>query len=319
MVIGAGGARLKTIATKARLDMEKLFGGKVHLEVWVKVKSGWTDNQQLLHDSAMPDRGKSRQDSQPASCCTAIPTAKRAWSSNLSPATPAAWRWSRAARAGPRRCCAACCSLSSRCSELGRQDASCERSIRAEWQGGLPQLKGRGLLCGFYLNELMVKLLAREDPHEQLFETYDGTLRALAAGGDHAAILRRFEKRFLQELGYALTLDRDAESGEAILPVPRIVIGRPRAGALQWEQRGKPDRIARTDPARPRARRLFQSGHHAAKQGVDAHVAQSLSRQSNAQHAAALEGPAAAMISCVETRRAAEPEQVSGCRRRAAP
>ena len=50
MVIGAGGARLKAIASKARLDMEKLFGGKVHLEVWVKVKSGWTEDQRLLHE-----------------------------------------------------------------------------------------------------------------------------------------------------------------------------------------------------------------------------------------------------------------------------
>ena len=39
---------MKAIATKARIDMEKLFGGKVHLEVWVKVKSGWTENPQLL-------------------------------------------------------------------------------------------------------------------------------------------------------------------------------------------------------------------------------------------------------------------------------
>ena len=89
---------------------------------------------------------------------------------------------------------------------------------KAEWQGGLPQLRGIALLCGFYLNELMVKLLAREDPHEQLFETYDRTLRALATGSDHAGILRRFEKRFLQELGYALTLDHDPESGEPIHP-----------------------------------------------------------------------------------------------------
>lgn len=87
---------------------------------------------------------------------------------------------------------------------------------KAEWQGGLPQLKGVALLCGFYLNELMVKLLAREDPHEVLFETYAQTLRALAAGADHAAVLRRFEMRFLQELGYALTLDRDALSGSSI-------------------------------------------------------------------------------------------------------
>ena len=48
IVIGAKGGQLKVIATKARIDMEKLFGSKVHLEVWVKVKSGWTENQQLL-------------------------------------------------------------------------------------------------------------------------------------------------------------------------------------------------------------------------------------------------------------------------------
>ena len=48
IVVGARGAQLKAIATKARIDMEKLFGGKVHLEVWVKVKSGWTENEQLL-------------------------------------------------------------------------------------------------------------------------------------------------------------------------------------------------------------------------------------------------------------------------------
>jgi GTP-binding protein Era len=48
IIVGAKGGRLKDIGTKARIDMEKLFGGKVHLEVWVKVKSGWTENQQLL-------------------------------------------------------------------------------------------------------------------------------------------------------------------------------------------------------------------------------------------------------------------------------
>src|SRR5471032_2445213 len=43
---------------------------------------------------------------------------------------------------------------------------------KAEWQGGLPQLKGEALLCGFYLNELLLKLLPRDDPHEQLYQTY---------------------------------------------------------------------------------------------------------------------------------------------------
>lgn len=87
---------------------------------------------------------------------------------------------------------------------------------KAEWQGGLPQLKGIALLCGFYLNELMLKLLPRDDPHEQLFETYYRTLHALCNGDDHAVTLRRFEQQLLKELGYAPTLDRDVASGEAI-------------------------------------------------------------------------------------------------------
>ncbi|QAU34258.1 GTPase Era [Janthinobacterium sp. 17J80-10] len=45
MVIGNKGARLKEISTQSRLDMEKLFGGPVYLEIWVKVKSGWADNE----------------------------------------------------------------------------------------------------------------------------------------------------------------------------------------------------------------------------------------------------------------------------------
>ena len=45
MLIGQKGARLKEISTQSRFDMEKLFGGPVYLEVWVKVKSGWADNE----------------------------------------------------------------------------------------------------------------------------------------------------------------------------------------------------------------------------------------------------------------------------------
>ncbi|MDR2678751.1 MAG: GTPase Era [Zoogloeaceae bacterium] len=49
MVIGKGGATLKRIATEARQDMERLFDAKVYLEIWVKVKSGWADDERLLH------------------------------------------------------------------------------------------------------------------------------------------------------------------------------------------------------------------------------------------------------------------------------
>lgn len=48
MVIGKGGEKLKKISTESRLDMEKMFGTKVHLEVWVKVKSGFTDELKFL-------------------------------------------------------------------------------------------------------------------------------------------------------------------------------------------------------------------------------------------------------------------------------
>jgi GTPase len=48
IIIGSGGGKLKQIATAARLDMETLFGGKVYLQVWVKVRSGWTDDEAAL-------------------------------------------------------------------------------------------------------------------------------------------------------------------------------------------------------------------------------------------------------------------------------
>jgi DNA repair protein RecO (recombination protein O) len=86
----------------------------------------------------------------------------------------------------------------------------------AEWQGGQPYLQGTSLMCGFYLNELLLNLLARDDPHEHLFDFYRATLYRLAHETDHAATLRCFEKHLLQELGYALLLQHEANSDRAI-------------------------------------------------------------------------------------------------------
>lgn len=88
----------------------------------------------------------------------------------------------------------------------------------AEWQGGQPQLQGIALMCGFYLNELLLNLMARDDPHEGLFDYYQQTLQRLAQEGDHAYTLRCFEKRMLQELGYALLLETEADTGRPIVP-----------------------------------------------------------------------------------------------------
>jgi len=82
----------------------------------------------------------------------------------------------------------------------------------AEWSGALQPLGGRGLMCGFYVNELLLRLLPREDPHERLFDVYGETLARLGAQTDLAVVLRTFEKRMLAELGYAPLLERDAES-----------------------------------------------------------------------------------------------------------
>lgn len=88
----------------------------------------------------------------------------------------------------------------------------------AEWQGGQPLLQGTALLCGFYLNELLLNLMVRDDPHEQLFDYYQHTLQRLAHGADMASTLRCFEKHLLQELGYALLLEHAADSAEPIDP-----------------------------------------------------------------------------------------------------
>lgn len=94
---------------------------------------------------------------------------------------------------------------------------------RAEWQGGYAPLKGLSLICGFYLNELLLKLVHRDDPHEKLFATYEDTLRDLYAGAQHAVALRRFEKTLLDELGYGLVLDRDAATGAPVVAEERYV------------------------------------------------------------------------------------------------
>lgn len=85
--------------------------------------------------------------------------------------------------------------------------------MKAEWVGGQPLLAGEALFCGYYLNELLMHLLPREDAHETLFARYGEMLQRLAAdpaGRVREADLRCFEKALLQELGYGLMLEHDA-------------------------------------------------------------------------------------------------------------
>ncbi len=87
----------------------------------------------------------------------------------------------------------------------------------AEWQGGVPQLTGLPLMCGFYLNELLLHLLPREDAHPSLFSDYFAAIRGLASTADVAPVLRRFEMQLLQSLGYGADLARTS-TGQSVKP-----------------------------------------------------------------------------------------------------
>ncbi len=93
--------------------------------------------------------------------------------------------------------------------------------VRAEWLGGIPVLNPKALLCGFYLNELILKLVERDDPHERLFDHYATALTGLASGAREAQVLRVFELQLLREIGYAVNLGVDASTGEKIDPSAR--------------------------------------------------------------------------------------------------
>jgi DNA repair protein RecO (recombination protein O) len=114
------------------------------------------------------------------------------------------------------------------------------RTLRAvDWSGTHRAPSGIGLMCGFYLNELLLRLLPRDDPHERLFDAYAESLRRLAERGDEEPILRGFERRMLGELGYAPVLEHDAASGAPIDPERRYVYEPDRGPvAVQGEHAG---------------------------------------------------------------------------------
>ena len=89
--------------------------------------------------------------------------------------------------------------------------------VTAEIDGPLTNLAPERLMSGFYLNELLLKLTERCDPHPEIFLSYARCMQALCAGEIEEPTLRRFEKRLLNDLGYGLEL---AKTGDGI-PVER--------------------------------------------------------------------------------------------------
>ena len=116
---------------------------------------------------------------------------------------------------------------------LGRTAPAAEvHNLRsAEWAGGVPMAGGDALFSAFYLNELLMKLLAREDPHPALWDAYAATLGFLG-GVDEAAALRAFELRLLREIGWLPDLAR-VTATQAPVHAPSSYAVRPEIGVTQ--------------------------------------------------------------------------------------
>lgn len=90
--------------------------------------------------------------------------------------------------------------------------------IGAEATGGALPLTGSAAIVGLYLNELLHRFVHRHDPEPKLFDHYHATLDRIARANDPEPALRIFEKRLLESIGYALELEREADTRMAIEP-----------------------------------------------------------------------------------------------------
>jgi DNA repair protein RecO (recombination protein O) len=100
----------------------------------------------------------------------------------------------------------------------------------AEWGGGVPLAGGEALLAGFYVNELVMKLLARDDPHPTLWDAYAATLPQLGGAGESAA-LRAFELLLLVDTGHLPDVARVTSTQARVEPAGRYAL-RPEAGLV---------------------------------------------------------------------------------------
>jgi DNA repair protein RecO (recombination protein O) len=111
---------------------------------------------------------------------------------------------------------------------LGKAPADAQAEVltlrSAEWAGGAPLLGASAMLPGFYTNELLLKLLARQDAHPGLFDAYADTLAALATEDREAVCLRAFELLLLQELGVLPDLSVVTQTAEPVQSAGRYML-----------------------------------------------------------------------------------------------
>lgn len=88
----------------------------------------------------------------------------------------------------------------------------------AEADGPVSILSGRRLVSALYLNEILIRILPRQDPHPLLYDAYRDALTGLSEAPDEEPVLRIFEKRLLQQVGYGLNLEHDVDYRAPLAP-----------------------------------------------------------------------------------------------------
>ncbi len=137
-------------------------------------------------------------------------------------------------------------------------DAEIRNLRSAEWQGGHVMPTGEALLSGYYLNELLIRLLARDDPHPRLFDAYAAAVQLLAGPGPEAVpmALRAFELWLLRDTGFLPALDRQSATLEGLAPeAPYVLV--PEAGLREAHE---DERNALTGAQWQRLQRSLEDG-----------------------------------------------------------
>jgi len=119
------------------------------------------------------------------------------------------------------------------------EDAEVWLLRQAEWAGGPAWPGGGALLPGFYLNELLMRLMVRHDPHPALFDAYAQTLQAMADPTLLQAALRSFELILLRQLGHLPDLSAQTVNGQSVLAGQRYEV-HPELGVLAARWVGEP-------------------------------------------------------------------------------
>jgi len=172
IVIGQGGERLKEIGRLARIELNDLWQRSVHLELWVKVKENWADSEMALRQFGYDQRyERVRGTCRLAPAYVLHQYAYRDTSRIVEVFTGGAWtldlvraRRQRTQVQPPGRAAA----LPTHARVLVRQGGACQM-VTAEIDGLVTNLPPNRLMSGFYLNELLLKLTERCDPHPRDF------------------------------------------------------------------------------------------------------------------------------------------------------